>query len=89
MTTEEIHDEIIYQLSDNTSVRQGNGYCTWVISGRYIDSEGICREVEVTTHDEELATGWHEDRYDRQLYSTYQLRWAEYLADTLNLVNLY
>jgi hypothetical protein len=89
MKIQEIYDEIVRQLSDNTSVRHGNGYSTWVISGRFYDSDGEKREVKATTHDEELATGWRSDPYDRNLYSEYQRKWAEFLADELELVNQY
>ena len=89
MTTQEIYDELVNQIADNASVRHGNGYCTWIISGRYIDSDGDRQEVKATTHDEDLATGWKEDRYDRTLYAEYQRKWAEFLVDTLELVNAY
>lgn len=89
MTTQEIYEELVNQIADNASVRHGNGYCTWIITGRYIDSDGDRREVKATTHDEELATGWKEDQYDRTLYADYQRKWAEFLVDTLELVNAY
>lgn len=89
MKIQEICETLVAQIADNASVRHGNSYCTWIISGRYTDSDGNRHEVEASTHDEELATGWHEDKYDRTLYAEYQRKWAEFLVDKLELVNAY
>ena len=89
MKTQEIYDKLIEEISFNSYVQHGNGYCTWVIKGKFTDRDGNRQEVSATTHDEELATGWKEDRYDRALYAEFQRKWAEFLVDTLDLVNTY
>ena len=89
MTTFEIYDELVNQIADNASVRHGNDYCIWVISGRYIDSDGDLREVKATTHNEDFATGWKDNQYDMNLYKEYQRKWAEWLVDKLDLINAY
>lgn len=89
MTIQGIYENLINQIADNARVSRGNGRCNWVVSGRYIDHDGETQVVEASTNDEELATGWQEDMYDRALYAEYQRKWAEFLVDKLELVNAY
>lgn len=81
-----IENNIVNQLIENVSCTKTNNG-EWEVKGYYIDSDGDKRIVSAKTDNEDMATGWMDDREDISVYNDYKRMWSEFLFDELELIN--